>query len=52
MTKKFIYLLGAITVITGVPEIRDGVRGYALEARVVIPDDLKLPFEAAGSTDE
>lgn len=42
---EMVDLLGAITVITGVPEIRDGVRGYALTARVVMPDWLKLPGE-------
>ena len=40
--------LGTVTVIVGVPEIRDGVRGYALEARVLsMPDHLKLPWEEA-----
>lgn len=42
---EMVDLLGAITVITGVPAIRDGVRGYALTARVIMPDSLKLPWE-------
>jgi hypothetical protein len=37
--------LGAITIITGTPEVRNGVRGYALVARVVLPESLKLPWE-------
>jgi len=43
---ELVDLLGAVTVITGVPAIRDGVRGYALTARLVsLPDGLKLPWE-------
>lgn len=42
---EMVDLLGAITVITGVPAICDGVRGYALTARVIMPDSLKLPWE-------
>lgn len=42
---EMVDLLGAVTVITGVPAIRDGVRGYALTARVIMPDSLKLPWE-------
>ena len=39
-------LLGTVTAIVGVPEIRDGVRGYALEARVLsIPEHLRMPWE-------
>jgi hypothetical protein len=38
-------LLGVVTVIVGVPAIRDGVRGYALTATVRLPDHLKLPWE-------
>jgi hypothetical protein len=44
---EMVDLLGAVTVIVGVPEIRDGVRGYALSAMVVLPDELKLPWEEA-----
>jgi hypothetical protein len=37
--------LDCITVIVGTPAVRDGVRGYALTATVVISDQLKFPFE-------
>ena len=43
---ELVDLLGAVTVIIGVPAMRDGVRGYAVTARLVsLPEHLKLPWE-------
>jgi hypothetical protein len=39
-------LLGVETVIIGVPAIRDGVRGYVIEARVAaMPGHLRMPWD-------
>lgn len=39
-------LLGVETVIIGVPAIRDGVRGYVIEARVAtMPGHLQMPWD-------
>jgi hypothetical protein len=39
-------LLGVETVIIGVPAIRDGVRGYVIEARVAtMPAHLRMPWD-------
>lgn len=39
-------LLGVETVIIGVPAIRDGVRGYVIEARVAtMPAHLQMPWD-------
>lgn len=38
-------LWGFVTVVHGTPEVRAGVRGWALTATVIVPDGLKLPWD-------
>jgi hypothetical protein len=43
---ELVDLLGAVTIMTGTPEVRNGVRGYALVARLgAVPEHLRMPWE-------
>jgi hypothetical protein len=45
VTADLVDVFGMVTRITGVPETREGVRGYALTARLVsVPESLAIPW--------